>query len=356
MIRFCLVCFTLAASLAASADAFLDARVAAGEGRYEDIINILNGVLESGDIAPETQVIALANRGVALSLLKFYDRARVDLLRAVSMDEGHLLSQNHLGILAEHVDGDATEAARRYRIAAEQGYAPAQANLGSLLDRGIGVDQDSGAAFELYLQAADQGYVNAFVPLGAMYLDGRGVMKSPKTGLQWLRRAADAGQVAAHYHLGRAYEQGMGLVRDPEQALVSYHEAAVQGHAPSQNALGYLYRRGEGVAQDFVEAAKWYQLAADQGDISATNRLAWLLAGCPIPGVCNGQHALELARVAVAAERSNTNLDSMAAAYARLGEFDRAIRVINEIVATGGDGLRYRHRLSRYRQGKPFQL
>lgn len=199
LIRLSIVGFTLAISLGVAADPFDDARLAASESRYEDVINILSGVLESGGVEQESQVIALANRGVAYSLVRSYDRAKDDLLRAIALDPGHLLSQNHLGILAEHVKDDYAEAARWYGLAAQDGYAPAQTNLASLYERGVGVEQNSARAYELYLQASDQGYTMAFTPLGAMMLDGVGTVRQPQTGLQWLRKAAEAGLVSAHF-------------------------------------------------------------------------------------------------------------------------------------------------------------
>jgi pentatricopeptide repeat protein len=59
-------------------------------------------------------------------------------------------------------------------------------------------------------------------------------------------------------------------------------------------------------------------------------------------------------------ERSATNLDSLAAAYARVGEFDRALQVVNEILAdeilSSSARTKYTSRIDRYNNGIPFQL
>ena len=128
----------------------------------------------------------------------------------------------------------------------------------------------------------------------------------------------------------------------------------MQGHGKAQNALGYLYRRGDGVPRDYIKAVEWYQLASDQGVMQATNRLAWLLATCPVGRVCNGALALQSAKSAVDDERTPTNLGSLAAAYARTGDFETAIVTIKEIIQMGSQ--RYASRLDLYQQGKTFQL
>jgi len=112
--------------------------------------------------------------------------------------------------------------------------------------------------------------------------------------------------------------------------------------------------------KDFVEAVRWYRLAAEQGNVLAANRLAWLMAACPIEDVCNGEVALEFAALAVQQERTATNLDSLAAAYARIGDFDRALQVIKEILSdkslSSSARVKYSRRIDRYQNGIPFQL
>ena len=61
------------------------------------------------------------------------------------------------------------DAARLYRLAADQGYAVAQVKLGSMYELCPGVTQDYTEAVRLYRLAADQGYVDEQVYLGSMY-------------------------------------------------------------------------------------------------------------------------------------------------------------------------------------------
>ena len=50
---------------------------------------------------------------------------------------------------------------RWYRMAAEQGYADAQFNLGIAYDNGINVAKDTKEAVRWYRMAAEQGYALA---------------------------------------------------------------------------------------------------------------------------------------------------------------------------------------------------
>jgi TPR repeat protein len=60
---------------------------------------------------------------------------------------------------------DYAEAVRLYRLAAAQGDANAQFNLGDMFENGKGVAQDRGEAIRLYRLAAAQGSANATAAL-----------------------------------------------------------------------------------------------------------------------------------------------------------------------------------------------
>ena len=56
---------------------------------------------------------------------------------------------------------DYAEAVRLYRLAAAQGYAIAQSNLGVMFENGQGVAQDRAEAIRWYRLAAAQGHARA---------------------------------------------------------------------------------------------------------------------------------------------------------------------------------------------------
>ena len=74
---------------------------------------------------------------------------------------------------------------------------------------------------------------------------------------------------------------------------------------------------------DFTKA-----IEIDPRDAEVYNRLAWLLATAKEPGIRNGKKALELALKACELSdwKDPEYLDTLAAAYARLGDFDNAVK------------------------------
>jgi TPR repeat protein len=59
------------------------------------------------------------------------------------------------------VPADDKEAVKRFRLAADQGNANAQYNLGLIYEIGAGVSEDNKEAVKWYQMAADQGHIAA---------------------------------------------------------------------------------------------------------------------------------------------------------------------------------------------------
>jgi TPR repeat protein len=87
--------------------------------------------------------------------------------------------------------GNSKEAARLYKLAADQGWAVAQTGLGDLYANGQGIGQSYEEAARLYKLAADQGLAEAQTNLGALYANGQGVGQS-------YEEAVSGGQNARH--------------------------------------------------------------------------------------------------------------------------------------------------------------
>ena len=77
-------------------------------------------------------------------------------------------------LLSGSVRGESSEV-QKLRVAAEQGDAHAQNNLGSIYADGKGVAQDSAEAVKWFQLSADQGLVEAQFKLGVLYENGKGV-------------------------------------------------------------------------------------------------------------------------------------------------------------------------------------
>jgi TPR repeat protein/transglutaminase-like putative cysteine protease len=79
---------------------------------------------------------------------------------------------------------DYSEAAKWYKLAAEQGDMFSVNNLGDLYENGRGVEKDLKKAIALYEKAANNGYHMGFVSLGSLLEHGLGLQKNPR--LAWL--------------------------------------------------------------------------------------------------------------------------------------------------------------------------
>ena len=94
----------------------------------------------------------------------------------------------------EGVPEDDAEAARWFRLAADQGLAGAQYdNLGNMYADGRGVPEDDAEAARWFRLAADQGLAGAQLNLGVMYANGEGVLQDNVTAHMWFNIAGANG-------------------------------------------------------------------------------------------------------------------------------------------------------------------
>jgi tetratricopeptide (TPR) repeat protein len=99
---------------------------------------------------------------------------------------------------------------------------------------------------------------------------------------------------------------------------------------------------------------------ADTGDSQALNSLAWELATAADPAARDGSNAVVCAEKAVAlTSRTNASyLDTLAAAYAEFGQFDKAIATEKkaiQLLPTGNDNQYYVQCVSLYEASMPYR-
>jgi hypothetical protein len=124
---------------------------------------------------------------------------------------------------------------------------------------------DSASAWRLLQPLAERGDARAQALIGNMYARGLGVTYDGAEAVRWWRKAAGQGDAGALEELATAYFWGDGVQADHSEAARWFRKAAEQGEIFAQTSLAYLYARGEGVPQDFALAHMWLSLAAAQG-------------------------------------------------------------------------------------------
>ena len=182
--------------------------------------------------------------------------------------EQHIADEQFLRGLAYElglvVRRDIDEAVKRYRVAAEHGFAIAQHRLGVMYNEGEGVPQDHAEAAKWIRRSADQGLASAQYRLGLMYLGGKGVPQDIVEGVRWTRLAAEKGYAYAQFKLGVMHPKGGGVPHDDAEGVRLIRLAVDKGLAEAQYFLGVMYAQGRGVRQDNTEAVKLARLAANQ--------------------------------------------------------------------------------------------
>jgi uncharacterized protein len=360
------------------------------ETNYEEAVKWYRKAAEGGNMDAQNDIGVMCERGQGVETnceeaVKWYRNAA---------EQGNAMAQSNLGLMYEQGKGVKTnweEAVRWYCESAEHGNSVGQGCLGWMYDHGKGVETNYTEALKWYRKAAEQGNVNAQDNLGLMYQYGKGVETNNEEALMWYRKAIAGGSAAAQNDLGVMYALGNGVETNCEEAVKWYRKAAEGGNVVAQDNLGFMYAHGKGVETNYEEAVKWYRKAAEGGNVEASinmaimyefglgvatnlaraieflekggeggfNDLAWIYATASDPKFHNAKLSLEYALKSHAEPKYY--LDTLAAAYARDGQFDKAIEAQSKAVelldkAEGLEHLKkdYRKRLELYRKHEAY--
>jgi TPR repeat protein len=162
---------------------------------------------------------------------------------------------------------------------AVEGNAEAQYELAELCRTGDGwAERDLVEALNWYTLAARQGHAGAQNNLGAMYHNGVGVPVNTAEAAHWYRLAANQGFAMAQFNLALLLGWGIGVPQDEPEAARLLHKATAQGHIEACSALGTFYRFGNGVEKHLPLAAGFHVIAALEGDAAALGSLSDYLA------------------------------------------------------------------------------
>ena len=119
--------------------------------------------------------------------------------------------------------------------------------------------------------AAEQGVADAQFNLGVMYATGKGIPKNGTEAVRWFRMAAEQGDAKAQFNLGvMYYETGSGVPKDNVQAYAWVNIGAAQiGGEESGNLL-------EAIAEEMTASAitKAQNLSREYWEAYGPNRVS----------------------------------------------------------------------------------
>lgn len=201
--------------------------------------------------------------GMTRFALKDYHGARYHWMSAASKNDPR--AQFALGSLSQKglgVEQSDTEAAKWWQRSANQGFAKALVNLGHFYRTGRGLQLDSKKAFALYKQAAEQGDAEGATNIASMYLEGTDHGPNYDAAMFWYKKAASQNEPIAERQLGNIYHT---IKKDDKAAAKWWQRASDQNDAEAQYNLALLYIIGSGVPLDERKALNLIVRAAKQG-------------------------------------------------------------------------------------------
>jgi TPR repeat protein len=99
-----------------------------------------------------------------------------------------------------------------------------------MYDKGLGVLQDYKTAVQWWTLAAEQGNADAQYNLGLSYYKGEGIPQDDKIAVKWYTLAAEQGFADAQHNLGVMYAVGEGVIQNFVYAHMWGNIAASNGH------------------------------------------------------------------------------------------------------------------------------
>jgi len=148
--------------------------------------------------------------------------------------------------LCVRVQAQTPEETDALRVRAEAGDTEAQFSLGRTYEYGLDLPEDAylldAEAARWFRLAADQGHADAQYYLGDRCWTGRGVPQDAAEALRWYHLAADQGVAEAQYILGVEYWTGQNFPQDYVQAHM-WHSLAAARSTAEEDPWGEMRER-----------------------------------------------------------------------------------------------------------------
>lgn len=167
-----------------------------------------------------------------------------------------------------------SEALQVWLPIAEEGHYDAQGYLGDIYRLGKLGKPDYSEAAKWYKLAADQEGSYEAYQLALLLKDGKGVSKNAQEAYRYFKKAADKGKSDAYFYVAYFLSEGEGVSKDLTEARNWYEKALAEKPTNAiQNNLALMYQRGEGGDLNLNKAKELFKLAAEAGNERAANNL-----------------------------------------------------------------------------------
>jgi TPR repeat protein len=167
-------------------------------------------------------------------------------------------AQYHLADMIEHgtgLEADAEKAIRLYQTAAAHGHVRAQLRLGFLFHSANRHDAENlSKAHHFFALAAQQGNAEGQCQLGLQFAQGLGVTQDFAQAAHWYQLASQQCHPKAQFNLGFLFAHGQGVKQDYVQAFMWYRLSTLFGYAPAQANLDFIAKK---MTEAEIEKANW---------------------------------------------------------------------------------------------------
>lgn len=305
---------------------------------------------------PRDRAAHISSIGEMCSRAGALDQAAAYLNQALSIDPGNMEAHNNLAnVLARQKKYDEAVSHHLKALELDPGSAKAYNNYGCTLS-------EQGRTAEALEQFSK-----------AIELDGRFADAHYNMGKTYAFRG-DLDRAVYHFHEAVRIRPGYAEAQCDlanllaergalDEAVLRYRAAlrARPNFAAAHAGLGDALIRQRNTAEAVEHLAKAVRL--DPGQVKALGRLAWTLATSADPRLRDGERAVDYAERAraLAGEDHALLLDTLAAAYAESGEFDRALETAARALDLARSAGRadwaaeIEGRIALYRRGQAFR-
>lgn len=260
-----------------------DAR--AGEEGYEIPEGLIEGLMSELDPESIYNIVSVGHL--------YFDDDFTKKWLIKSAEQGYVPAQGELGRISGR-PGNHDESIKWLTMAAENGHLQSQCVLGLIYEGEMykedGKYIDLEKSIYWHNKAAKQNMANSQYELAEFYYNGKGTAVDYDKAFYWLEKATtqklkdsaigsyfvdESGFEFSLYNaafslLGDCYKDGKGTKQDYKKAIEAWKVADTPY---SQNEIANCYRDGKGVVQNIQEAVKWWTSAVQGGSQEAKTAL-----------------------------------------------------------------------------------